>query len=489
MNEAQQISPTTLDIVIFGGAGDLSFRKLLPALYMAHLHGRLTANTRIIGTGRHPWSREEYLDFIHTQSPPFIEKNAFSKEDWQKFLTRLHYLSIDATQASQYEALKTICAQPAQRVFYLATAPSLFTQICAHLNAAGLVDAQSRVVLEKPLGTNLATAQTINTEVARYFSEKQIYRIDHYLGKETVQNLMVLRFGNSIFEPLWRAPHIKSVQITVAESVGVGSRAGFYDGAGALRDMVQNHLLQLMCIVAMEPAVSLDADDIRDEKLKVLRSMRKMNLSDVNRDTVRGQYTIGTIEGQAVQAYLDEVNVPKNSRTETFVAIRAHIDNARWANVPFYLRTGKRLQKRHSEIIIEYADQPFSIFGTSAQHQANRLIIRLQPEESIQLEMMVKEPGSGMNLHPVKLSLDLRQSSDKRRAEAYERLLMDVINGRLTHFMRRDELEAAWTWVEPILNSWQEMPTAPHPYAAGSWGPDASSMLLARDSHAWFDDI
>jgi glucose-6-phosphate 1-dehydrogenase len=477
------------DIVIFGGAGDLSFRKLLPALYMAHLHDKLDAQTRIIGVGRQPWSRDEYLNFVDSHSPAFIEKEALTPDDWHSFLARLSYVSLDVTHAEDYAKLKAACTAQALRVFYLATAPNLFTQICAHLSEAGLVDAQARVVLEKPLGTDLASARAINADVARYFDEQQIYRIDHYLGKETVQNLMVLRFGNAIFEPLWRAPYIKSVQITVAETVGVGSRAGFYDGAGAMRDMVQNHLLQLLCIVAMEPPISLDADDVRDEKLKVLRSLRKMDLADIKRDTVRGQYTAGASEGVAVVGYQEEHNVPPNSKTETFVALRAHINNARWANVPFFLRTGKRMQKRQSEIIIEFADQPFSIFGTTAQHEPNRLIISLQPEESIQLSMMVKEPGSGMTLHPVKLGLDLQQSSDKRRAEAYERLLMDVIKGRLTHFMRRDELEAAWMWVEPILEGWRTLDDKPRAYSAGSWGPAASSALMARENLSWFEEI
>ena len=477
-----------VDIVIFGGAGDLSFRKLLPALYMAHLHTRFETATRIIAVGRQKWTRDEYLAFIDKQSPAFIDESAFNPEDWRIFLKRLNYVSMDVTQASDYAQLKTLCDAPALRVFYLATAPGLFTQICEQLSTAGLIDAQARVVLEKPLGTDLASARAINTEVARYFDEQQIYRIDHYLGKETVQNLMVLRFGNAIFEPLWRAPYIKSVQITVAEAVGVGSRAGFYDGAGALRDMVQNHLLQLLCIVAMESPISFGADDVRDEKLKVLRSLRKMDLADIKRDTVRGQYTAGASEGAAVKGYKEEDNVPASSRTETFVALRANINNARWANVPFFLRTGKRMQKRQSEIIIEFADQPFSIFGATPHHEPNRLIISLQPEESIHLQMMVKEPGSGMNLHPVRLGLDLQQSSDKRRAEAYERLLMDVIKGRLTHFMRRDELEAAWMWVEPILNGWAALDDKPREYSAGSWGPAASSALMARENLSWFEE-
>jgi glucose-6-phosphate 1-dehydrogenase len=477
-----------LDILIFGGAGDLSFRKLLPALYMAHLHDKLNAQTRIIGIGRQPWKREEYLAFIDSHCPAFIEKSAISPADWASFLDRLSYVSLDVTQAADYARIKAICPLSTLRVFYLATAPSLFTQICAHLSEAGLVDAQARVVLEKPLGIDLASARAINSDVARYFDEQQIYRIDHYLGKETVQNLMVLRFGNAIFEPLWRAPYIKSVQITVAETVGVGSRAGFYDSAGALRDMVQNHLLQLLCIVAMEPPISLDADDVRDEKLKVLRSLRKMDITDIKRDTVRGQYAAGVCDAVAVKGYTEEDKVPEGSRTETFVALRAHINNARWANVPFFLRTGKRLQKKQSEIIIEFADQPFSIFGMTAHHEPNRLIISLQPEESIQLQMMVKEPGSGMTLHPVKLGLDLQQSSDKRRAEAYERLLMDVIKGRLTHFMRRDELETAWMWIEPILDGWAALDDKPRKYAAGSWGPAASSALMARENLTWSEE-
>jgi glucose-6-phosphate 1-dehydrogenase len=477
-----------LDIVIFGGAGDLSFRKLLPALYMAHAHDKLSTDTRILAVGRQDWDTAAYLKFIDDKSPAFIEASSFDQPTWQAFLKRLVYVSVDVTSAPAYQALKNVCHTPRLRVFYLATAPSLFSHICAHLHSAGLVDAQSRVVLEKPLGTDLASARAINQEVAQYFAEQQIYRIDHYLGKETVQNLMVLRFGNAIFEPLWRAPYIKSVQITVAETVGVGSRAGFYDGAGAMRDMVQNHLLQLLCIVAMEQPISLDADDVRDEKLKVLRSLRRMSLADIKRDTVRGQYTAGSSEGQAVKGYLEEENVPADSRTETFVALRLQINNARWAQVPFFLRTGKRLQNRQSEIIIEFADQPFSVFGKSEMSEPNRLIISLQPEESIELAMMVKEPGTGMKMHPVHLGLDLQQSSEKRRAEAYERLLMDVIKGRLTHFMRRDELEAAWNWVDPILAGWAELDDKPRPYSAGSWGPAASSALMARDELSWFEE-
>jgi glucose-6-phosphate 1-dehydrogenase len=477
-----------LDMLIFGGGGDLSFRKLMPALYMAHLHDRLPSQTRIIGLGRHQWTAQDYVAFLTQKSIAFIAQAAFDMTQWQGFCQRVGYCQVDAEKPQDFARLKAMVTDGAARVFYLATAPSLFSQICTHLDQAGLISPQDRVVLEKPLGMDLASARAINLDVARHFGEQQIYRIDHYLGKETVQNLMVLRFGNAIFEPLWRAPYIKSVQITVSETVGVGSRAGFYDGAGALRDMVQNHLLQMLCIVAMEMPISLEADDVRDEKVKVLRSLRKMDLESVRRDTVRGQYSVGVADGERVPGYLQESGVPSASKTETFVALRVHIDNARWANVPFFLRTGKRMQTRQSEIIVEFGEQPFSIFGKQSHPQPNRLVFSLQPDESIHLDLMVKEPGTGMQMHPVQLGLDLQESSKERRAEAYERLLLDVIKGRLTHFMRRDELEAAWSWIDPILLAWKQLKEGPRAYPAGSWGPAASSALMARDNLAWFEE-
>ena len=477
-----------LDLVIFGGVGDLSVRKLLPALYMAHLHNTLPEQTHIYALGRQNWDRGAFLHFIEEKVRGFIGAKAYNDEAWATFVRRLSYVCVDATAAADYPGLKAQMQPGSDRVYYLATAPSLFVTICAHLQGAGLIDPRARVVLEKPLGHDLASARAINHDVGQYFEEQQIFRIDHYLGKETVQNLMVLRFGNSIFEPLWRSPFIKSVQITVAESVGVGSRAGFYDGTGAMRDMIQNHLLQLLCIVAMEPPVSLDPDAVRDEKLKVLRSLRPMAVADVARDTVRGQYTAGASGGEVAQGYLQEDNIPEGSTTETFVALKAHINNWRWANVPFFLRTGKRMAARQSEIVIEFADLPFTIFGESPHKSVNRLMIRLQPEEHIQLQMMAKEPGSGMKLRPVSLNLDLESAFTERRAEAYERLLIDVIKGRLTHFMRRDELEAAWAWVEPIIDGWQQLGEKPKPYTAGSWGPAASSALMAREGSAWVEE-
>ena len=476
-------------MIIFGGGGDLSARKLLPALYMAHLHGNLPPDTRILAIGRKSWSRDEYLAFMDEHSKPFVEKKCLDSGAWDKFLSLFEYVRIDVDSPGDYARLTAASRPNVRRVFYLATSPNLFVTICDHLAASGLVDQHSRVVLEKPLGHDLASAQAINTAVGKHFAEAQIYRIDHYLGKETVQNLMVLRFGNAIFGPLWQAPYIKSVQITVAETVGVGSRAGFYDETGALRDMVQNHLLQLLCIVAMEPPVSLDPDAVRDEKLKVLRSLRRMTPEDIARDTVRGQYTAGAVNGEAVKGYLEEDNVPPNSRAETFVALRAQINNWRWANVPFFLRTGKRLQKKVSEIVIEFSELPFEIIPSGPRHYGNRLVIQLQPEESIQLQMLAKEPGSGMHMLPVSLNLDLQQAFTERRAEAYERLLIDVIRGRLTHFMRRDELEAAWAWAEPILAGWKQSGERPRNYTAGTFGPAASTTLMARENAVWAEDL
>ncbi|QGZ41525.1 glucose-6-phosphate 1-dehydrogenase [Pseudoduganella flava] len=486
-SSAQPDPGLPLDMIIFGGMGDLAARKLLPALYMAHLHGNLPHGTRIISTGRQELGREGYLAFVEEKSRAFISAENFADDAWQSFLRLIDYVRLDVQQ-DDLAALAQASRGGAERVFYLATAPALFTTICDKLAAAGLVDRQARVVLEKPLGRDLASAVEINEAVGRHFAESQIYRIDHYLGKETVQNLMVLRFGNSILEPLWRAPNISSVQITVAEEVGVGSRAGFYDSTGAMRDMVQNHLLQLLCIVAMEPPSSLAPDAVRDEKLKVLRALRRFNLGTIARDTVRGQYRRGVAGNQEVPGYPEEPNVPAGSGTETFVALRTYVDTWRWSKVPFYLRTGKRMGRRSSKIVVEFANPPFSLFPEqSPGGVANRLVIELQPEEAIKLQVMAKEPGSGMHMQQVALNLDLQSAFSQRRAEAYERLLIDVVRGRLTHFMRRDELEAAWEWVEPIIDGWGALGEPPRPYAAGTWGPPESFALLARDGYSWFE--
>ena len=479
-----------LDMIIFGGMGDLAMRKLLPALYMAYLHGNLPPQTRIISTGRQEFDRDAYLRFVEDNSRSFIASANFNDKTWDGFLQLLGYVRLDVQAAPDFTTLANAAHPGAQRVFYLSTSPSLFTTICAKLAAAGLVDANARVVLEKPLGHDLDSAIEINEAVGKHFAESQIYRIDHYLGKETVQNLMVLRFGNSILEPLWRAPNISSVQITVAEEVGVGSRAGFYDSTGAMRDMVQNHLLQLLCMVAMEPPASLSEDAIRDEKIKILKALKPIQPQDVAEKTVRGQYRSGAIAGKPVVGYLEEQGIAPDSHTETFVAIKAEIANWRWEGVPFYLRTGKRMQSRVAEIVVHFRDVPHAIFpkplGLSPQ---NRLVIRLQPEESIRLYFLVKQAGDTLELTPTSLDLDFANSFKTRRAGAYERLLLDVIRGRLGLFVRRDEQVQAWRWVEPIIDTWDASTVPPKQYTAGTWGPAASTALMSRDGALWHEEV
>ena len=347
----------------------------------------------------------------------------------------------------------------------------------------------SRVVLEKPLGNDLNSSNDINDYVAKFFNEQQIYRIDHFLGKESVQNLMAIRFGNTLFEALWRRQWVHSVQITVAEDIGVGSRGDFYEHTGALRDMLQNHLLQMLCIVAMEPPSSLDADVIRDEKLKVLRSLKPLSEDDVLNNVIRGQYKAGAIAGQPVKGYLEEDKIVPNSHTETFVALKAEIQNWRWAGVPFYLRTGKRMQEKVAEIVIQFKDIPCKIFPTSGGTFANRLIIRIQPEETVKLFFLAKQPGDTNRLQPVYLDLDFNEMFHARRTDGYERLLLDITRGNLSLFVRRDEQIAAWKWVEPILGTWKNLRVAPKQYTAGTWGPASSSALLARDGLYWHEEI
>jgi len=376
------------------------------------------------------------------------------------------------------------------RVFYLATAPALFGPTCQGLHDAGLITPHARVVLEKPIGTDLASAQAINDQVGAVFAEDQIFRIDHYLGKETVQNLMALRFANSLFEPLWSHGSIDHVQITVAENLGVEGRGGYYDKAGALRDMVQNHIVQLLCLVAMEPPAAFDADAVRDEKLKVLKALRPITPADIDTKTVRGQYKAGAIDGAPVVGYLDENGGDTESPTETLVVLKAEIENWRWAGVPFYLRTGKRMPARRSEIVVQYRPVPHSIFDASAGTiTPNRLVIRLQPDEGIGLELMTKDRGpGGMRLVTAPLNLSFGETFQSRTPDAYERLLMDVVRGNPTLFMRRDEVEAAWHWIEPILTAWNQSADPPKSYAAGTWGPSSAVALIERDGRSWYDD-
>ena len=479
------------DLILFGGTGDLAMRKLLPALLRRFSDGQLSPEGRIIGVARSSLDNAAYLTRVEAACRLHLGAT-FAETDWTGFVKLLSYRRVDATESSGYLELAAMLGQRAgvARVFFLSTAPALFAAICRELAAAGVLTADARIVLEKPLGEDSASAQRINDTVGAVVGEQQIYRIDHYLGKETVQNLLALRFGNALFEPLWRRGQIQHVQITVGEQLGVEGRGEFYEGTGALRDMVQNHLLQLLCILAMEPPASSAADALRDEKLKVLRALRPIGDAEALLKTVRGQYRAGVIGATQVRGYLDEDGVAADSRTETFVAIKAEIDTWRWAGVPFYLRTGKRLQQHVAEIVVTFHEVPHSIFEGPFSHQTpNRLVIRLQPDEYITLRILAKSPGEAMRLRPVDLALDLVESFKGRPLEAYERLLGDAIQGNLTLFMRRDEVEAAWRWIDPIRAAWASDDGGPRPYPAGSWGPATANALIARDGFAWHDEL
>jgi glucose-6-phosphate 1-dehydrogenase len=479
------------DLILFGGTGDLALRKLLPALYRRMVAGQLSADSRIIGVARSEISREEYLSQVETSCKAHVG-GEFDPKQWARFSEQLSYFKIDANVEGDFKAFAESFKgrEKCERAFFLSTAPDLFAPICEGLARNNLVTSCSRVVLEKPLGHDRASSALINERVGAIFTEQQIFRIDHYLGKETVQNLLALRFGNMLFEPLWKRGRIQHVQITVAENLGVERRAQFYDQTGALRDMVQNHLLQLLCIIAMEPPQSGNPDAMRDEKLKVLHALRPMSGREVLAKTVRGQYKSGAVNGAPVVGYLAEKDVPAGSSTETFVALKCEIDSWRWAGVPFYLRTGKRLQEKLSEIAITFEDIPLSIYERPDKpHSLNRLVIQLQPDESITLSVLAKNPGEGMFLKPVSLGLDFSETFKTRMLDAYERLLTDVIKGNLTLFMRRDELDAAWAWIDPIRAAWEQYGESPKSYTAGSWGPAAASALIGRDGFAWSNEL
>lgn len=481
------------NVVIFGGNGDLAIRKLLPALYHLERDGNVGGRGRIIGASRTNLGREGYQKLVREGFDEFIKPSHWSNDVWQTFAERLDYQAVDAKDPESFRKLKDALGEEFQAqdtVYYLSTAPQFFGPICENLSKAGLITPTTRVVLEKPIGKSLESSRIINDAVARVFPEKNIYRIDHYLGKETVQNLLAVRFANALFEPVWANEHIDNVQITVAEKVGVEGRFGYYDDSGALRDMIQNHLLQLLCLVAMGVPVSLDPDALRAEKVKVLKSLKTMSPEDVRRNAVRAQYTEGTVDGANVPAYRGEEGGKPNSMTETFAAIKAEIHNWRWRGVPFYLRTGKRLPARYSEIVIQFKDVPHSIFPSGSNLRSNKLVIRLQPEESIQLYMMNKIPGlsEGMPVMPVTLNLTMPDRfADVRVPEAYERLILDVMRGNSTLFVHRDEVEAAWVWADAILNEWSSSTVEPHTYPSGSWGPQASFELTARDGRSWHE--
>ena len=488
---AQLLPVDTFDLVIFGGTGDLAMRKLLPALYHRDKDGQLTAESRIIAASRGALTKKAYLKLVKEALQSNLTKGDFDETYWASFSKRLHYAQADAFEHDGWGQLKKLLSgyEERTRVAYLATAPSLFGAIAAGLKTNELISKSSRIVLEKPLGRDLESAREINDAVGQCFSEDQIYRIDHYLGKETVQNLLALRFGNSLFEPLWRRSAIDHVQITVSEDLGVGGRVEFYDRVGALRDMVQNHMLQLVCLFAMEPPSSLDQNAVRDEKIKVLRSLKPISAEGAKKHSVRGQYSAGAIKSKTVKGYLDELDGGE-STTETFVALKLEIENWRWSGVPFYLRTGKRLKAKHSEIVVQFQDVPHSIFPEQEYNVSpNLLRIRLQPDEGVQLSVMAKEPGpGGFELKPVSLDLSFAETFGVRYPDAYERLLMEVLRGNPALFMRRDEVEAAWKWIDGIIDSWQTSNQSVESYVAGTWGPSASALMLDRDGRAWHQE-
>ncbi|MAU95087.1 MAG: glucose-6-phosphate dehydrogenase [Fulvimarina sp.] len=489
---SSQIIPVEpFDYVVFGGNGDLAERKLLPALYHRDHDGQIPGESRIIGASRSDLSDEAFREFARAALTKHVKPEDIHEVSLGRFISRLHYRTIDAQADGGWDELRALLDEADNeriRAFYLAVGPSLFAPIAERISGKGLANEHSRLVVEKPVGRDLDSARALNETIGRHFREDQIFRIDHYLGKETVQNLMALRFANALYEPVWNSTHVDHVQITVAEEVGLEGRAGYYDKAGALRDMVQNHIVQLMCLVALEPPSALDADALRDEKLKVLRALKKIDDTNVESRTVRGQYKAGASGGAAVKSYLDDLG-NGDSDTETFVAIKAEIGNWRWAGVPFYLRTGKRLSQRMSEIVVTFRPIPHNIFENAAGNIAqNQLVMRLQPDEGVKQWLMIKDPGpGGMRLRHVPLDMTFAQSFRSRNPDAYERLLMDVIRGNQTLFMRRDEVEAAWEWIDPILKSWDAKSVKPQGYTAGTWGPSASVALIERDGRTWHE--
>jgi glucose-6-phosphate 1-dehydrogenase len=475
------------DLVVFGATGDLSLRKLFPALLHRFLDGQIPPNSRIIGAARTEMTSDAFRKMVRDSHAKFAPGICVDEAKCDAFYKQVTYVTLDATAPKdQWTPMHAALdgGDGKVRIFYLATAPSLFVPIAQRVAEAGLATPDARIVLEKPIGRDLASAQEINDGVGKVFDEQRTFRIDHYLGKETVQNLLVLRLANMLFEPVWSRATIDHVQITVAEDIGVEGRGDYYDKSGALRDMVQNHIMQLVCLTALDPPNSMDADAIRTEKIKVLTALKHIDAKDVAAKTVRGQYKAGLVDGRPVKSYAEEIGKP--SRTETFVAIKAEIENWRWAGVPFYLRTGKRMGHRRSEIVVQFKTPPIHIFGDNAA--PNRLVLRLQPDEGVHLWLNMKEPGpGGLHVHQQALNLSFLDKSMPRYPDAYERLLMDVVRGNLSLFMRRDEVEAAWKWADALLDAWAQAGGDPKPYAAGSNGPEASASLLDRDGRAWWD--
>lgn len=485
--------------VLFGATGDLSQRKLAPALYNLFLDGWLPEKFAVIGTGRTKMNDTSFANDLKKSVQEFSRRDKIEASDWKKFSEHIQYNVTDVQNIKAFEAIASKIAalktswqsETTQVIFYLAVAPELFTVISNNLHKAALMEDKehARIVLEKPFGHDLESAQALNQSLTSMYDEKQIYRIDHYLGKETVQNILAFRFANSIIEPLWKRDFIEHVQISVTEKLGVEDRGAYYDHSGALRDMIQNHLLQLVCLIAMEPPISFNADEIRDKKVDVLKAMRPFGKDEIRLNTVRGQYAAGWVEGNKVEGYRQEPKVDKESNTETFAALKFFIDNWRWQDVPFYVRTGKRLHETASVISIQFKDVPHKIFPyeTTESWQQNRLIISIQPEMSIRMQVQAKRPGLDMMLNTVDLVFDYNGVYTTQAPEAYETLLLDIMLGDQTLFMRGDQVEEAWALLMPILNTWQGRTSIHFPnYTADSWGPEEAEALIARDGFHWF---
>ncbi|WP_163831635.1 glucose-6-phosphate dehydrogenase [Spartinivicinus ruber] len=481
------------DLAIFGAQGDLALRKLFPSLFQLDKAGLLAPETRVIGLARDNIDQPGFKASVVEHLKKYIAADELDNETLQRFSNRLQYIKLDFATEEGYDQLVASRAEVDHRLIcYFATPASVYGPICENLSKHQLIDNETRVVLEKPIGYDLESSCKINDQVAKYFHECQIYRIDHYLGKETVQNLIALRFANNLFGSQWDLKHIDHIEITVAEKVGIEGRWGYFDKAGQLRDMVQNHLLQLLCLIAMDPPSDLSADSIRDEKVKVLKALQPITPELLTTHVVRGQYSAGTIDGKPVPGYLEEENAKPSSSTESFVSLKVMINNWRWANVPFYLRTGKRMPEKLSQIIIHFKQQPHYIFAPEQRSIAsNKLIIRLQPDEGISLQVMTKDQGldKGMRLRagPLQLSFSDTFHTD-RIPDAYERLLLELMKGNQYLFVRRDEVEYAWRWCDRIIQGWEDQNTRPQKYPAGSWGPVSSIAMITRDGRSWYED-
>ena len=478
-----------IDLIIFGAQGDLSRRKLFPALYRLDKAGLLPDNLRIASIARHDMTTVTYLKQIIEAIQDGINDAEWDRKVWMRFQRRVYYIKIDFSQKKQFGYLADWMEKNRRAIFYLATPPDLYGSICKHMEGSGCIFEGTNIVLEKPIGHDLISSKEVNDAVAKYFDEKNIYRIDHYLGKETVQNLLALRFANRIISSQWDNTCIDHIQITAAETLGIEGRWSYYDKVGQLRDMFQNHLLQLLCMVAMEPPNSLSSDEIRAEKIKLLRALRPIGIDKVDEYVVRGQYTNGWIDGKPVLGYLEEEGAEKSSsNNETFVAIKVEIDNWRWAGVPFYMRTGKRMNAKHTEVVIVYKDSSHSIFSGKKEDSSNKLVIRLQPNEGIELEMVSKKHSLRERLSTEKrvLNLDFNElESDKRIVDAYELLFLELIKGDQRLFVSREEIESSWDWCDQIIEAWNKNKSEARKYSAGSGGPAKAEVLIEGDGRSW----